>query len=86
MTEFTHAAADAASETDFSASPPEGFTRIGEMARKFNVTLRTLRFYEDRGLIHPRREGTTRLYSHRDVVRLKLILTGRRVGVSTFFG
>jgi DNA-binding transcriptional MerR regulator len=52
------------------------------MARKFDVTLRALRFYEDRGLIHPRREGTTRLYSRRDRARLKLILLGRRIGFS----
>ncbi|MGN6467634.1 MAG: MerR family transcriptional regulator [Rhizobiaceae bacterium] len=60
----------------------EEFARIGEMARKFDVTLRALRFYEDRGLIHPRREGTTRLYSRRDRARLKLILLGRRIGFS----
>jgi DNA-binding transcriptional MerR regulator len=77
MTETTHAAARAASKPDV-----EEFTRIGEMAKSFDVTLRALRFYEDRGLIHPRREGTTRLYSHRDRARLKLILLGRRVGFS----
>jgi DNA-binding transcriptional MerR regulator len=77
MTETTHAAARAASKSDV-----EEFTRIGEMAKSFDVTLRALRFYEDRGLIHPRREGTTRLYSHRDRARLKLILLGRRVGFS----
>ncbi len=56
--------------------------RIGEMAKTFGVTLRALRFYEDKGLLHPRREGTARLYTHRDRVRLKLILLGRKVGFS----
>jgi DNA-binding transcriptional MerR regulator len=46
------------------------------------VTLRTLRFYEDKGLISPKRDGSTRLYSHRDKTRLKLILLGRKVGFS----
>lgn len=56
--------------------------RIGEMAKVYGVTLRTLRFYEDKGLITPKREGTSRLYSRRDRVRLKLILLGRKVGFS----
>ncbi len=82
MTELTHAASDAAIEDVADPENRDGLTRIGEMAKKFNVTLRTLRFYEDRGLIHPRREGTTRLYSRRDSVRLALVLLGRRVGFS----
>jgi DNA-binding transcriptional MerR regulator len=53
---------------------------IGALCREFGVTPRTLRFYEDRGLIHPHREGTRRLYSARDRARLKLILQGRRFG------
>ena len=60
----------------------EEITRIGEMAKHFGVTLRTLRFYEDKGLINPAREGSTRLYSHRDRARLKLIMLGRKVGFS----
>jgi DNA-binding transcriptional MerR regulator len=82
MTETTHAATGAASKSDVAGEDMDEFTRIGEMAKSFDVTLRALRFYEDRGLIHPRREGTTRLYSHRDRARLKLILLGRRVGFS----
>lgn len=82
MTEMTHAATGAASKSDATRENPEELTRIGDMARSFDVTLRALRFYEDRGLIHPRREGTTRLYSRRDRARLKLILLGRRVGFS----
>jgi len=55
---------------------------IGEVAKEFGVTHRALRFYEDRGLLHPKREGQTRLYSRRDVARLKLVLMGKRVGFS----
>ena len=56
--------------------------RIGELAAEFDITLRTLRFYEDKGLLQPRRIGNTRLYSRRDRARLKLILLGKRVGFS----
>ena len=55
---------------------------IGELAREFGVTLRAIRFYEDKGLLNPRRQGMTRLYSRRDRARLKLILLGKRVGFS----
>jgi DNA-binding transcriptional MerR regulator len=55
---------------------------IGDMAAEFGVTLRTLRFYEDKDLIHPRRDGMNRLYSRRDRARLRLILLGKRVGFS----
>ena len=67
---------------DATMSAEEEFVRIGEMARKYGVTLRALRFYEDKGLIAPRREGSTRLYSRRDNARLKLILLGRKIGFS----
>jgi DNA-binding transcriptional MerR regulator len=56
--------------------------RIGDMAKEYGVTLRTLRFYEDKGLLRPQRVGSTRLYTRRDKVRLKLILLGRKVGFS----
>lgn len=55
---------------------------IGDLAREFGVTLRTLRFYEDKGLVNPRRDGLNRLYSRRDRARLKLVLMGKRVGFS----
>ena len=75
--------ADAAAvENGISAEGMEGFIRIGEMAKRFGVTLRALRFYEDKGLLSPRREGATRLYSRRDRARLKLILRGKRFGFS----
>lgn len=60
----------------------EELSRIGDMARTFGVTLRTLRFYEDKGLLNPLRDGSTRLYTRRDRARLKLILLGRKVGFS----
>jgi DNA-binding transcriptional MerR regulator len=53
---------------------------IGEMAADFNVSLRTLRFYEDRKLLRPRREGNTRLYSPTDRLRMQMILKGKQLG------
>ncbi len=55
---------------------------ITELATEFGVTTRTMRHYEDQGLLNPRREGTSRLYSSRDRVRLKLALRGKRLGFS----
>jgi len=65
-----------------AAELSDGYLRIGDMAKQFGVTLRTLRFYEDKGLLAPRREGSTRLYTGRDVARLKLIMLGRKIGFS----
>ncbi|MDZ7824129.1 MAG: MerR family DNA-binding transcriptional regulator [Ahrensia sp.] len=56
--------------------------RIGQLAGEFDITLRALRFYEDKGLISPKRVGTTRLYSRGDRARLKIILLGKRLGFS----
>ena len=53
---------------------------IGEMASEFGVTLRTLRFYEDRKMLRPRREGNTRLYGAGDRMRLQMILKGKQLG------
>lgn len=69
-------------ETIEGAADAEPIYRIGELASEFDITLRTLRFYEDKGLVEPRRVGNTRLYSRRDRARLKLILLGKRVGLS----
>lgn len=55
---------------------------IGELARAFKTTLRTLRFYEDKGLVKPRRVGLQRIYSPQDRSRLKLIVIGKKVGMS----
>lgn len=53
---------------------------ISDLARTYGVSLRTLRFYEDKDLLHPRRHGTARFYSIRDRIRLELILKGKRLG------
>jgi DNA-binding transcriptional MerR regulator len=66
--------ADSAQEKDIYS--------IGDLSKEFGVTLRTLRFYEDKGLISPQRRGTTRLYNRRDRARLQLILRGKKVGFS----
>lgn len=55
---------------------------IKEVANDLGVTARTLRFYEDRGLIEPLRVGSTRVYRPRDVGRMQLILRGKRLGFS----
>jgi len=55
---------------------------IRQLTKEFEVTARTLRFYEDEGLIAPERRGQTRIYSGRDRARITLILRGRRVGFS----
>ncbi|WP_430455509.1 MerR family transcriptional regulator [Rheinheimera sp.] len=55
---------------------------ISELAKEFDITTRSIRFYEDQGLLTPQRQGQTRIYSKRDRVRLKLILRGKRLGFS----
>ena len=55
---------------------------IRELADEFNVTTRTLRFYEEKGLLNPSRNNTTRSYSNTDRTRLRLILRGKRLGLS----
>jgi DNA-binding transcriptional MerR regulator len=55
---------------------------ISELAQEFGITTRTIRFYEEKGLISPMREGQKRLYSNSDRVRIKLILRGKRIGMT----
>src|SRR6267378_1307857 len=55
---------------------------ISELAREFDVTPRAIRFYEDQGLISPRRDGQRRIYTPRDRTRLKLTLRGKRLGLA----
>jgi DNA-binding transcriptional MerR regulator len=55
---------------------------ISELADTFQVTPRTIRFYEDQGLLSPRRDVLNRVYSHRDRARLTLICRGKRLGFS----
>ncbi|MCB2099272.1 MAG: MerR family DNA-binding transcriptional regulator [Rhodobacterales bacterium] len=55
---------------------------IAQLAREFGVTTRTIRFYEDKGLLAPERAGQRRIYTQRDRVRLRLIMRGKRLGFS----
>ncbi len=55
---------------------------ISELANEFDITTRTIRFYEEKGLLSPTRKGQQRVYSNRDRVRLKLILRGKRLGMT----
>ncbi len=55
---------------------------VTELARDLGLTPRAVRFYEDKGLIAPRRAGTTRVYTHRDRARMILIQRGKRLGFS----
>jgi DNA-binding transcriptional MerR regulator len=55
---------------------------ISDLAREFDVTPRAIRFYEDQGLLAPRREGQRRVYTPRDRTRLKLTLRGKRLGLT----
>lgn len=64
-----------------TAVSPKTFT-ITELTREFDVSTRTLRFYEDEGMLHPIRDGRHRFYRPADRVRLKLILRGKRLGFS----
>lgn len=60
----------------------DGAYSIQQLSREFSVTPRTLRFYEGKGLLAPARRGSTRLYSDRDRTRLRLALSGKRLGFS----
>ncbi len=55
---------------------------IAELSKEFSVTHRTLRFYEDKGILDPDRRGTKRFYSERDKTRLRLTLRGKRLGLN----
>jgi DNA-binding transcriptional MerR regulator len=55
---------------------------VTQLAKDLGVTARTVRFYEDKGLLTPQRAGNTRVYTHRDRARLILILRGKRLGFS----
>ena len=67
-----------AGRTALNSAQPE--MTISQMSRLFGVSLRTLRFYEDRGLIKPRREGNARYYRASDRVRMEMILKGKKLG------
>ncbi|MEL6567967.1 MAG: MerR family DNA-binding transcriptional regulator [Pseudomonadota bacterium] len=66
--------------TTLSAADSRTYT-ISELAREFGVTPRALRFYEDKDMLHPARDGMMRVYRNRDRARLKIILQCKRVGL-----
>jgi len=55
---------------------------ISDLSKEFDITTRSIRFYEDQKLLAPTRKGQTRIYNQKDKVRLKLILRGKRLGFS----
>ena len=55
---------------------------ISDLASEFNVTTRTIRYYEEKGLLSPTRQGVQRIYTASDRTKLKLILRGKRLGLS----
>ena len=65
-----------------NGTPAETFSTVTQLANELGVTPRAIRFYEDKGLIAPQRAGQTRVYTHRDRVRMVLILRGKRLGFS----
>ncbi len=65
-----------------SNKPSTSTFSIGDLSREFGITTRTIRHYEDIGLLSPTRTGKTRIYSASDKTRLKLILRGKRLGFS----
>ena len=69
-----------AARTDAGGALPGSTWSIAEVAEQFGITHRTVRHYEDLGLIAPERRGTTRVYHRRDRTRLNLILRGKRLG------
>ena len=75
-----HAGSEIQSNDLPEAEANSRLSTIREMARDFQVSIRALRFYEDRGLLHPRRESTNRRYDARDRLHLKMILKGKQLG------
>jgi DNA-binding transcriptional MerR regulator len=85
ISSLAHASAGASSalleeESRSALDPAQVEMTISQMSRLFAVSLRTLRFYEDRGLIKPRREGNARYYRATDRMRMEMILKGKKLG------
>ena len=84
MSSLNHATSGVSTplEEEIHAEPEPGQAEmtISQMSRAYGVSLRTLRFYEDRGLIKPRREGNARYYRGPDRVRMEMILRGKKLG------
>src|SRR5919112_5158082 len=71
-----------AAKQERGEAPDDRRFSIRDLAEEFGCTHRTIRFYEDQGLVKPRRAGQARIFSARDRARLSLILRGRRLGFS----
>lgn len=67
---------------EFALSQQPQTFGISDLAREFGITPRTIRFWEDQGLLSPEREGRTRVFTRRDRARLKMALRGKRLGLS----
>ena len=84
MSSLNHATSTASGEAEQDAKAAPGSEQaeltISQMSRLYGVSLRTLRFYEDRNLIKPRREGNARYYRGVDRVRMDMILRGKKLG------
>lgn len=63
-------------------SQPATTFAISDLAREFGITPRTIRFWEDQGILSPEREGSKRVFTRRDRARLKMALRGKRLGLS----
>ena len=74
------AARPSAEEVNAELETEQAELTISQMSRLYNVTLRALRFYEDRGLITPHREGNARFYPAADRVRVEMVLRGKKLG------
>src|SRR5579871_5583763 len=74
--------AEPGGDTTSSDAEWDELTGIQQVATELGISARTLRFYEDKGLIEPRRVGTMRIYTRREVGRMQLILRGKRLGFS----
>ncbi len=66
----------------FEGMGKDDLKSIAEASEALGVTQRTLRFYEDKGLIQPKRVGSMRVYSRREMARMQLIMRGKRLGFS----
>jgi DNA-binding transcriptional MerR regulator len=64
------------------SDPSAPMYSISDLAQEFALTTRAIRFYEDEGLLAPRRQGQTRIYGERERTRIKLILRGKRLGLA----
>jgi DNA-binding transcriptional MerR regulator len=73
---------DRSADNFHTATANEPVCTIGELARRFDLTHRTLRFYESRGLLHPARRGSSRVYGVKDVERLAAIVKAKKLGLT----